>query len=108
MVNPNDCKKWPEGVPKTIDYPKVPLFHFLDESVEKYPNAPALVIETGSFDKLGKMNYRELGEASDKLAAFLVENLLFLAIFLRALTYIFFLSSGDFSASAIASSTSSA
>ncbi|MFX0114469.1 MAG: AMP-binding protein [Candidatus Hodarchaeota archaeon] len=72
MVNPNDIPKWPIGVPKTIDYPKIPLFKILDDSVEKFPENPALVLDSGSFSKIVKMNFHELGEASDKFSAFLM------------------------------------
>src|SRR5437867_127735 len=33
---------YPPGVPKTYDYPVVPLTAFLDDSARNYPNAPAL------------------------------------------------------------------
>ena len=74
MVNPTTIPKYPEGVPKTIDYPQIPLFNLMDETVEKYPNSPALVLETGNFSKIAKMNYRELGEATDKFSAFLADK----------------------------------
>lgn len=72
MVRPEDIPLYPEGVPKTIDYPKIPLFKFLDETVEKYPDNLALVLESGSFSKIAKLTYQELGEATDKFSAFLV------------------------------------
>ncbi|MCD6445657.1 hypothetical protein J7L49_02590 [Candidatus Bathyarchaeota archaeon] len=36
-------KFWPEGVPKFIDYPNVPLFKLLEDSAEKYPNQTAII-----------------------------------------------------------------
>ncbi len=74
MVSPDQISKWPVGVPKTIDIPDVPLFSILDETVKKYPDRPALVLESGNFDKITKMNYQELGEATDKFSAFLVDK----------------------------------
>ncbi|MHA2295705.1 MAG: AMP-binding protein [Candidatus Hodarchaeales archaeon] len=71
MVHPNDIPLWPKIVPKTIDYPEIPLFANLDKSVEEFPDNNALVLETESFDKVAKITYRELGEKSDKFSAFL-------------------------------------
>ncbi|MFX0211974.1 MAG: AMP-binding protein, partial [Candidatus Hodarchaeota archaeon] len=59
---------------KTIDYPDIPLYGMLDETVKKYPDSPALVLESGNFNKIVKMNFRELGEATDKFAAFLKDK----------------------------------
>ena len=53
---------WPEGVPKHIDYPELPLSDLLKQTVEKYPENTAIVY----FDK--PMTYRELGVAVDKFA----------------------------------------
>jgi long-chain acyl-CoA synthetase len=55
-------EKWPEGVPFTLDYPEVPLFTFLDESAEKYPDAVATIFQ----DK--RITYSELKEAVDRFA----------------------------------------
>ncbi|MFX0117715.1 MAG: AMP-binding protein [Candidatus Hodarchaeota archaeon] len=74
MVNPKEIPKYPTGVPKTIDIPNIPLFAILDEAVDKYPDSPALVLDSGSFDKIVRYNYRELGEATDKFSAFLVDK----------------------------------
>jgi len=53
---------WPEGVPKHIDYPELPLSDLLKQTVEKYPGNTAIVY----FDR--PMTYRELGGAVDKFA----------------------------------------
>ncbi|MFX0017010.1 MAG: AMP-binding protein [Candidatus Hermodarchaeota archaeon] len=74
MVHPNDIPLWPEAVPKTIDYPEIPLFENLDRSVEDFPDNIALVLETTSFDKIAKVTYREVGELTDKFSAFLVDQ----------------------------------
>jgi len=55
-------KFWPEGVPRNLDYPEVPLSDLLKKKVEKYPHKTAIVY----FDK--PMTYRELDQASDKFA----------------------------------------
>ncbi|MFX1254292.1 MAG: AMP-binding protein [Promethearchaeota archaeon] len=74
MVHPNEIPLYPEAVPKTIDYPKIPLFKLLDQTVEEFPDNAALVLESESFDKIGKVTYRELGELTDKFSAFLVDK----------------------------------
>ena len=55
-------RSWPEGVPKQLDYPQIPLSDMLRASVEKYPDNTAIVY----FDK--PMKYRELNVAVDKFA----------------------------------------
>jgi long-chain acyl-CoA synthetase len=60
-------KFWPEGVPKHIDYPEVPLFDLLRKTAEKYPNHTALVY----FDR--EISYKELDVASDKFATALAD-----------------------------------
>jgi long-chain acyl-CoA synthetase len=55
-------KFWPEGVPRHIDYPVVPLSDLLRKTAEKYPERTAIVY----FDK--PMSYRELDTATDKFA----------------------------------------
>ncbi len=55
-------KNWPEGVPKRIDYPKVPLHALLERSVQDFPDKPAMIF-------LGKkMTYRELGSLVNRFA----------------------------------------
>jgi long-chain acyl-CoA synthetase len=52
-----------EGVPKTIDYPEVPLYYFLEESARKYPDKACTVF------KGAKITYREMNAITDRLAA---------------------------------------
>ncbi|MGA2670883.1 MAG: long-chain fatty acid--CoA ligase [Dehalococcoidia bacterium] len=55
-------KFWPEGVPHHIDYPEIPLFRFLEDSAENYPNNVAFIHEKKS------LTYRELNEQTCRLA----------------------------------------
>jgi long-chain acyl-CoA synthetase len=55
-------KFWPEGVPRNLDYPDVPLGDLLKRTAEKYPDKIATVY----FDK--NLTYRQLNELSDRFA----------------------------------------
>jgi long-chain acyl-CoA synthetase len=55
-------KFWPEGVPKHIDYPEVPLSELLRKTAKEYPDSASIVY----FDKT--ISYRELDHLSDKFA----------------------------------------
>lgn len=55
-------KNYDKGVPYTIEYPEVPLFHFLEESARKYPDKPCTIF------KGAKISFREMNELSDRLA----------------------------------------
>ncbi|MFZ5910684.1 MAG: long-chain-fatty-acid--CoA ligase [Chloroflexota bacterium] len=56
-----------KGVPHSIDYPKVALFHFLEESARKYPDKPCTIF------KGAVISYREMNEITDRLAAALAD-----------------------------------
>ena len=56
-------ERYDEGVPKTIDYPKVPLFYFLEDAAEKYPDAPCTIF------KGAKISYSEMVDRTDRFAA---------------------------------------
>ncbi|MBN1177872.1 MAG: long-chain fatty acid--CoA ligase [Anaerolineae bacterium] len=60
-------ERYDEGVPKHIDYPQVPLYHFVEEAARKYPDHIAMIM------KGGKVTYREFNEQSDKVAAALAK-----------------------------------
>jgi len=55
-------RSWPEGVPRSIEYPAASLSDLLKTKAEKYPSKTAIVY----FDK--PMTYRELDSASDRFA----------------------------------------
>ncbi len=48
-------KFWPEGVPRHIDYPEVPLFELLRRTAKEYPDHVSIVY----FDKT--MTYKRTG-----------------------------------------------
>src|SRR4030042_1157807 len=56
-------KFWPQGVPKHIDFPEIPLQELLMKSAREFPEKTAILY----FDK--GMTYRELNNLSDKFAA---------------------------------------
>jgi long-chain acyl-CoA synthetase len=51
------------GVPQSIKYPPVPIFHFLEESARKYPDQPCTIF------KGAEISFREMDAITDKLAA---------------------------------------
>ena len=56
-------KFWPEGVPRHLDYPRVPLFEFLSQAAQKWP-------ENVAFSCRGRqLTYKEIDELTGKLAA---------------------------------------
>jgi len=56
-----------KGVPHTIEIPRAPLFHFLDESARKYPDRACTVF------KGAEIPFKEMNEISDSIAAALVD-----------------------------------
>ncbi len=54
---------WPEGVPKTLDYPSMPLCGLLSTAAAKWPGSTAF--------SCGKqiLSYRELDDMTDRMAA---------------------------------------
>ncbi|WP_027964644.1 long-chain-fatty-acid--CoA ligase [Halalkalibacillus halophilus] len=60
-------KHYPEEIPHTIDYDKKPLFAYLEESVQNYPDKAAI-------NFLGtELTYQEVYDASKKVASYLQE-----------------------------------
>lgn len=56
-----------EGVPTSLTYPEVPIFHFLEKSAEKYPDKACTIF------KGAEISYREMSRITDELAAALVD-----------------------------------
>ncbi|UCC33431.1 MAG: long-chain fatty acid--CoA ligase [Candidatus Bathyarchaeota archaeon] len=60
-------KVWPRKIPKTLEYPNVPLYRFLKDSAEKHPDKIAIDHERD------QISYEELDALSDKLAGALAD-----------------------------------
>jgi long-chain acyl-CoA synthetase len=56
-----------KGVPQTIDYPKKPLFHFLEEAALKYPDRACTIF------KGAVISYKEMNAQTNAMAAALIE-----------------------------------
>jgi len=56
-------ERYDEGVPHHLEYPDVPLYHFVEEAARNYPDHVALIL------KGGKVTYRQLNAQSDRMAA---------------------------------------
>ena len=56
-----------EGVPKSIDYPEVPLFYFLENGAKKYADKPCTIF------KGAKISYKEMNDITDQFAAGLAD-----------------------------------
>lgn len=61
----HDC--YDEGIPSSLTYPAVPLFHFLENSAKKYPDKPCTIF------KGAEISYKEMSKITDQLAAALVD-----------------------------------
>ncbi|MCK4490560.1 MAG: long-chain fatty acid--CoA ligase [Anaerolineales bacterium] len=55
-----------EGIPSSLTYPAVPIFHFLEDSAKKYPDKPCTIF------KGAEISYKEMSKITDQLAAALV------------------------------------
>ena len=67
MSNKPWLAHYDKGVPQTIEYPKVPLFHFLEDAARKYPDRACTIF------KGAVISYREMNAMTDHMAAALVE-----------------------------------
>ena len=67
MENRPWFKHYDEGVPECIDYPDVPLFHFLEKSARDYPGQPCTIFKGATI------TYREMDELTDRIAAGLAD-----------------------------------
>ncbi len=56
-----------EGVPHHIDYPKKPVFHFLEEAARNYPDRACTIFKGATI------SFAEMNRITDQLAAALVE-----------------------------------
>ena len=64
-------KFYDEGVPTSIEYPKIPLDHFLRDSAAKHPNHIATIFGAMVGSRLmdASMTFRELDDTVNRLAA---------------------------------------
>ncbi len=56
-------RRWPEGIPKTLDYPRIPVERMLRETATAHPDTVATVF-FGS-----ELTYREMDDLADRFAA---------------------------------------
>jgi long-chain acyl-CoA synthetase len=62
--------------PRSLEYPPIPFFRFLEDSARRFPDRPALIFKPAHQGFAGSvMTYRELNELSDRLAAALYHEL---------------------------------
>ena len=62
-------KYWPSRLPKTLDYPKVPLTDIIETSARRYPDKTAVIYYGNKF------SYRDLLESTIRFSSFLVNEL---------------------------------
>jgi long-chain acyl-CoA synthetase len=67
MSNKPWLAHYDKGVPQHIDYPKAPLFHFLEEAARKYPDRACTIF------KGAVISFKEMNRLTDIMAAALVE-----------------------------------
>ncbi len=60
-------RRWPEGIPKTLDYPHVPVERLLRDTADAHPDTIATVFFGA------ERTYREIDDLSDRFAAALRE-----------------------------------
>src|SRR5450759_4756201 len=60
-------KHYDKGVPQSINYPPVPIFHFLEESARKHPDRACTLFKGAAI------SFREMNAITDKVAAALAE-----------------------------------
>ena len=75
-MNAYDRRPWlqsyPHGMSPGLDYPRVPLYHFLRESAADYPERAALIYQDAADGEPAVTTYRQLEDQSDRFAAALL------------------------------------
>ena len=68
-------KHYDEGMPVTIDYPRIPLDRLLTDTTAKHPDHSAIIYGAMVGSRLmdAKMTYRQLDDAVNRFAAGLQE-----------------------------------
>ncbi len=64
-------KQYDEGVPATIDYPRIPVDRLLADSAAKHPDHPAIAFGAMAGSRLmdARLSYRQLDDAVNRFAA---------------------------------------
>ncbi|MGQ9721528.1 MAG: AMP-binding protein [Candidatus Jordarchaeum sp.] len=60
-------KSWPEGLPKSLDYPEVPIFSFLRDTAKRFPEKKGIIFYGY------EVTFGELDDFSDRFANALVD-----------------------------------
>jgi len=60
-------KAWPKHWPKTMDYPELPVYEFLDQTAARVPNRVGIIF--GGME----LTYQELKDLSDRFASALLD-----------------------------------
>ena len=63
-------KSYEAGVPATLSYPKVPLYHFLEESARRIPRNPAILLAAKQFSSI--FTYRQVDLLANRCANALI------------------------------------
>jgi len=63
-------KSYEAGVPATLSYPKVPLYHFLEESARRIPRNPAVMLAAHNFSSV--FTYRQVDLLANRFANALI------------------------------------
>ena len=75
-MNAYDRRPWlqsyPPGMSSRLDYPRVPLYHFLQESAAAYPERAALIYQDAADGQPAITTYRQLDDQSARFAAALL------------------------------------
>jgi long-chain acyl-CoA synthetase len=64
-------KHYDEGIPATIEYPRIPLDRLLTDAAAKHPEHPAIIFGAVAGSRLmdAKLTYRQLDDAVNRFAA---------------------------------------
>ena len=63
---------YPPGIPAHLDYPRIPLYRFLQESAARNPQRPALIYPDTPDGSPATVTYRQLDDQSSRFAAALL------------------------------------
>ena len=66
-------KSYPPGMPSSLDYPRAPLYHFLQQSASLFPDRPAIIYQDPvAGHEPVVLTFQDLDDQSDRFASALV------------------------------------